>query len=573
MQRNLRFIFLLACQLFFASIFHHGFAQTAVLTGQILDAKNSEAIPGVNVYVNDSTGASTDLNGRYKLELIAGEHTLQISFIGYENIQEKLVLKDNEARILSFKLKQSQKLLNTVVISAGKYEQPIEEVTISMEVLDVSFIENTNTTNIETLVDKVPGVNVVDGQANIRGGSGYSYGAGSRVLVVIDDIPLLTSDAGDSKWKFLPVEIINKVEVLKGASSALFGTSALNGVVHFRTDYPGNTPQTKAIWFTSIYDTPKREQLKWWGTNSPLQFGSSFSHSQKIDQVDLVAGAYYLNSSGYRLGEDEESYRFNFKTRYRSKKNDGLSYGINLNTMKRDQGVFFLWDNDSSGAYLPLQDIETGEGVISNTELRRIYVDPYLNYVDKSNNTHRFRSRYFLSDNRNDTDQDSKASTTYLSYQYQKYLKDVRLTITTGTELTLGKVESELYGDHDGENGAFYLQTDKKFGSRLNASFGFRYELNAVDDVEDESQPVLRTGLNYKVGEATFLRASFGQGYRFPSIAERTIRTQISSLYLYPNDTLVPESGWNVELGIKQGIKINNWLGYADVSLFYLEYK
>ena len=548
-------------------------AQIAVLTGEIYNGATKETLPGVNIYVNDSVGTTTDNNGRYKLELSPGKHTLKISYVGYESLNQEIELKENEAKLFIIRLSPSHKLLNTVVISAGKFEQPIEEVTVSMEVLDESFIENTNTTNIETLVDKIPGVSVIDGQANVRGGSGYSYGAGSRVLVVIDDIPLLTADASDAKWKFVPVEIIDKVEVLKGASSALFGSSALNGIVHFRTAYPGSEPLTKATWFASIYDTPKREELKWWGKNSPVQFGSSMSHSQKINQFDIVLGSYYLKSDGYRMGEDEDSFRFNLKTRYRSKKIDGLNYGFNINTMKRDQGVFFLWANDSSGAYIPITDESTGEGVISNTTLKRTYIDPFLNYVDNNGNAHRLRTRYFVSDNTNDTEQDSKATTTYLSYQYQKSLDDIRLIITSGTELTLGEVKSELYGEHDGKNGAFYLQTDKKLGKRFNASAGFRYEINSVDDVDDESQPVLRTGLNYKASESTFIRASFGQGYRFPSIAERTIRTQISTLYLYPNDSLVPESGWNIELGVKQGIKINNWLGYADASIFYLEYK
>ena len=73
-------------------------------------------------------------------------------------------------------MKPESQQIGTVVISAGKFEQKIEEITVSMEVIKPSLIENKNTTNIQTAMDQVPGVNITDGQANIRGGSGWSYG-------------------------------------------------------------------------------------------------------------------------------------------------------------------------------------------------------------------------------------------------------------------------------------------------------------------------------------------------------------------------------------------------------------
>ena len=77
----------------------------------------------------------------------------------------------------------------------------------------------------------------LDGQANIRGGSGWSYGAGTRVLVMVDDMPLISGDAGQVQWNLIATENVNQVEIIKGASSALYGSSALNGIINIRTDY------------------------------------------------------------------------------------------------------------------------------------------------------------------------------------------------------------------------------------------------------------------------------------------------------------------------------------------------
>ena len=85
-------------------------------------------------------------------------------------------------------------------------------------------------------------------------------------------------------------------------------------------------------------------------------------------------------------------------------------------------------------------------------------------------------------------------------------------------------------------------------------------------------KPVFRTGLNYQIHEHTYIRSSWGQGYRFPSMAELFITTNQSGLEIYANPNLKPESGWSTELGIKQGLKIGNWMGYLDVAAFLMNY-
>jgi outer membrane receptor protein involved in Fe transport len=89
-----------------------------------------------------------------------------------------------------------------------------------------------------------------------------------------------------------------------------------------------------------------------------------------------------------------------------------------------------------------------------------------------------------------------------------------------------------------------------------------------------EGKPVFRVGLNYQPAEYTYIRASWGQGYRFPTIAERYVATRIGgALSILPNPSLQSETGWSAELGIKQGFKISKWMGYVDAALFWTEYQ
>ena len=88
-----------------------------------------------------------------------------------------------------------------------------------------------------------------------------------------------------------------------------------------------------------------------------------------------------------------------------------------------------------------------------------------------------------------------------------------------------------------------------------------------------EDKNVLRFGINYELTSSTFLRASWGQGFRFPSIAEKYIKTDVG-FPVKPNPDLVAERGWSAEFGIKQGFKIGSkWLGYADFSIFHQDYE
>lgn len=546
------------------------FAQQAEVIGIIRDANTHETIPGVTVTIADtSLGTVTDVSGRYNIKLAAGDFTIIYSFIGYEKLQKKLSLTPGAAKILNVELFNSSKELSTVVVSAGKFEQKLEEVTVSMAVVKQSHIENVNTNTMENLMEEIPGVTVIDGQANIRGGSGFSYGAGSRVLILVDDLPLLAADANDTKWSFLPTEIIEQVEVLKGASSALFGSAALNGVMNFRTKYPTSKPASSITLYSGIYDTPRRKEIRWWNKERFIS-GCNFSHSRKIGRLDLVLGGHYLNDEGYRMGETEERVRGNISTRYHFKFLPGLSAGINANVQQANGGNFLLWQDDTTGAYIPQGGLDTATTTISNYTTTRSSVDPFISYTGNRDN-HKLRGRYFKSNNQNNTNQGSQASMYYGEYQYQRMIAAI-LTLTAGVSYLKNDVKAELYGNHRQENASLFGQADFKH-KRLNVSIGGRYENFVNDTAAAKNRSLVRYGLNYHFFKATYLRASYGQGFRYPSIAEQFIKTQVGQIIIYPNDSLKTETGWTSEIGLKQIVKINSWIFEVDIARFWSEYK
>jgi len=559
------------------------------ISGAITDANNNEKLIGVNIILENGGGTSTDVFGKYTLSTNEETQKVTFKYIGYEDIVKEISLAKDENKTINIALESSSEQLSTVVISAGRFEQKIEEITVSMEVIKPALIENKNTTQIETAMDQIPGVNITDGQANIRGGSGWSFGAGTRVLVMVDDMPLISGDAGQALWSLIATENINQIEVIKGAASALYGSSALNGVINVRTAFPSQKDidknklpgYTKVNMHFGLIDKTKRNELNWNGEKRRAFKGIEFLQAMKFDNLDLSLGGNIFKDDGYRMGEILDRKRFNINSTYKSKKIEGLSFGINANILSQSSGSTIIW-NGLDSAYIPL-----GES-ITRTTGDTYNIDPFITYI-KGNNRHSLRTRYLSVTNNNLTDgvdvgQNNSANNYYSDYQWQKNIEKYKLRITSGTTNEKVNANSDLFsGKNYKITNSLYTQLDKKW-NRFNISLGARYESfrlhsedkyfidgDSINDISAE-KPVFRTGLNYQLAEATYLRASWGQGYRFPSMAELFISTNQSGLEIYPNPQLKPESGWSSEIGIKQGVRTGKWMGYIDVAAFIQQY-
>ncbi|REJ80537.1 MAG: TonB-dependent receptor [Bacteroidetes bacterium] len=580
MLKNFLFIFILI----FIGL--NAEAQKASLSGKIFSIDTGEPVPGASVFLNNNIAAISNMEGRFDILANPGNYTLRISMISFADTILEITLNENRPLQIQVGLKSEARELDLIVISAGKFEQKIEEITVSMEVLRPELVEARNTTTMEDAMNYIPGVNIVDGQANIRGGSGWTYGAGSRVQILVDDLPMLAADANDTKWTFLPVENLEQVEVIKGASSVLFGSSALNGVINIRTAYPKAEPMTKINVYHGAYDkaviefdstftvnTPsgpvqQTEKLSypqnWWGSIPQFYHGFNFLHSRKIGQFDIVSGGNIFIDEGYRRGEYEQRARFSLNTRYRFRNPDRMSAGINLNTITTNGSLFFVWKNDTSGAFIP------ADNTLSAYTTYRTNADPYITYFDKKGNSHKLRTRWFNTTNQNNTNQNSTANLYYGEYQYQHRFGQY-LLLTSGFVRQQSLVKSELYGDHDGSQTALYSQADIKW-KKFNFSLGGRVEQNKVDSVKDSWTPVFRSGLNIELTEGINFRISYGQGYRFPSIAEKFIRTNVGNLVIYPNNDLEAENGYSMEAGLRQMIQSGKFSGFLDLAVFENRY-
>lgn len=565
-------------------------AQTFTVNGRITSFDDGQGVPGVTVHalkqvsdlVVDSAGTISNADGTYNLELALGTHTVTFTHTSYSYQQHSVSGTAGRVVVLDVVLQPKAELLNTVVVSTSRFNQRLSEVTVSMEVLKPEFIEKNGNTSIEQTLDRVSGVGMIDGQPNIRGGAGYSYGAGSRVMVLVDGVPILSGDAGFPSWGFLPVENISQVEVIKGASSALYGSAAMNGVINLRTAYPTSEPLTRLRFFSGVYMNPRDNltdsvlsingtdttflEKAWWGNTYPTFSGVSASHRQRFGRFDLVAGTYWLTEDNFKMGDYNRKGRFHLNTRYRP--STSMSFGVNGTYERSQSSTFFLWRGLGPDLYKPLPNTMT------DNDGHKFTLDPFMTVFGKHGSRHKLMTRWYSNHNRTDQNQDVLSDLYYGEYQFQHRFDSIGLTLTSGVAASYATVVAQLYTVDSlfSVNTGFYVQADERVGTRLNLSGGARYEINYLDSVT-ESRPVFRLGANYRLAKATFLRASWGQGYRFPTIAEKFVRTKVGQLEIFPNDSLQSETGWTAEVGVKQGLAFSRWQGFADVALFWQEYQ
>lgn len=555
------------------------FGQTGLLKGIIKDSASNEVLSGVTVAVSKS-GTKTDERGTYSLKLTPGTHQVNISYTGYQAASATVSVSDGETTTLDMAILLKTKELNMITVSGSKFAKRTAEEIVSIEVIKPAQIMNMGNNSMEDALQRVPGVDVVENQVNIRGGSGWSYGAGSRVLVLVDDMPMITADAGDAKWDFLPLENCEQIEIIKGASSSLYGSSALNGVINFRTGFARSKPRTKIMLYNGMYGNPDDKSWKWWNKQQPGFQGGYLMHSQKFGNLETVFGSAWYGEDSYLQGDLNRRARVNLNLRYTFKKLQGLSVGVNSNFQRNKSQTFFFWQPDSNGTkyYQPFGGLEDSTTTINKNNGQRMNIDPYIQYITSGGAKHVLRTRWFRSKNDIPEKKQSSVAATYFGeYQFQKAFVSQHkllneLNIVGGITGSYSNIVGELYGSHTTYNLAPYLQIEKKI-QKLWTSLGVRYELNQVDTYRVERKPVFRAGMNYEVDKATFIRASYGQGYRYPSIAERFVSTTFGASRVFPNPGLQSETGWSAELGIKQGYKLGSWMGFIDLAGFWTEYK
>ena len=220
---------------------------------------NGQAMPAATVTLNKKQGAVADSGGRFLIaNLPAGKYNLQVSMTGFETEYKTFVLKDSSITELAIELQPSTSSLDAVVVSGTMKQVRRLESPIAVEVYSHQFFKKNPSPSVFESLSMVNGVrpqincNVCNtGDIHINGLEG------PYTMVTIDGMPIVSSLSSVYGLFGIPSQMIERVEVVKGPASGLYGSEAIGGLINIIT----KSPQKAPLFSANIMSTSWREHL------------------------------------------------------------------------------------------------------------------------------------------------------------------------------------------------------------------------------------------------------------------------------------------------------------------------
>jgi outer membrane cobalamin receptor len=301
-----------------------------ILEGRILDGESGRPLPAAHLRLLDSPlGTAADLDGRFRLEL--GERQrgrLLVSHLGYRSAE--LEIRREDGAHLDLALRPSWVQAGDLVYSADLREQTVRSASTKVDIVPRETLDRAPSQDLSRALEILPGISIkrsdgvtvnslsIRGSSNLLGG-----GAGNRVLLLVDGHPMISADTGGADWSLVPLAIVERVEVAKGSYSALYGSTAMGGVINLVTQrrFPRHRTLVRAGYGLGeappaeqrFRDTPTTEShLAVTHSNQLPALGYYLSYTQRESNGHRQNSDYLLHtlSSRFRFGEPQAARRW-----------------------------------------------------------------------------------------------------------------------------------------------------------------------------------------------------------------------------------------------------------------------
>ncbi len=523
----------------------------------------------------------TDGSGAYRFDsLPAGWLAIDAALIGFDAIRDTVVIAEGDSVRMDLRLPMRPIIVSPTIVTAAKRSQLLDQAVTSVALVSEQQITQRAVNTIDEAVDKAPGVQFIAGQVNVRGSSGFVQGLGSRVLLLVDGVPANQGDRGGINWDLVPVDQIARVEVVKGAGSALYGSSAFGGVVNIITRETPEAWHARVRITGGVFANPPHAAWAFrnhTGVQDGLDLSGSYGHGTV--RAGVSAGARH--SDGYRQQDRADHWQMSGKGEWRPEPA----------TLVNVSGA---WASDQYG--VPEPWCVSGHCVDQGQAFQ-----PFL--IDTANRGNRTRSdKGYLTALVTRTPSERTAWMARASWGRTRFTDayprrqpplstadfaianrigvegrmvsrpDPRHVVTAGLELTRSDVWSNVFsGDTAGGGrthieGAYSAYADaEQTAGQVRMTIGARGDFLDVDGGGITAFVSPRAGAVWPTATGSW-RASLGRAYRAPSLAERFVTTYALSFRVIPNPALQAEDGWSAEVG--RTWTPRSWLR-GDAALFF----
>ena len=540
-----------------------GAQEPPAVRGVVINGETGEPLPGAGVLIRSTplrTSAGED--GSFEIALPGtGTYTLVVVADGFRTVQRTIQPTAAEDTPIRIELERLLFEVPYLTVTANRGTRPGDAPT-SIAVVSGDELNRRNVTGLAEALPFAQGVTFNAGEMDIRGSSGISRGVGSRVLMMLDGHRTLGGVTSAIDFGVMPILDVERIEIVKGPHSTLWGTNALGGVVNVITRPPLGGTRTVVRGYYGLFDTPGH--LHFSDERLSMQ-GIQIQHSQKIGGAHTTTFVGREGSDGFRQNGEMDRWHVRAKAVLRAE--SAAPWEFFASWKLQDLEEFFTWLSPDRPLEVDpdyLDDWKRDSDLIVGLTARplvtsrlKLEVRPQIQHVRSQNH---FR----------DSD-DFHRSTRYgTDLQMSLYSSSGRHTVTVGGETAYTGVSSNFLEPNPSVTDlALFGQNEIEFSERLHGSVGVRFDTHRASFVENDLALNPKIGIVYRPSDRLSLRTSLSRGYRAPSMSEQFTATTVFGFRVVPNLELRGESAWAGEIGATATRGDRLWF---DAGIFWSEY-
>lgn len=577
-----------------------GFAQNT-LTGKVVDAETEGPLPGVTIYISDlKKGAITNEDGNFSFEgLPKGKFLIESKLIGYTSVVQTVLVDGSQE--LTIKLSSEVTELHEVVVTGISHSTELRRNPIPLTTISNQFmIENTSTNLIDN-ISKKPGISQISTGAAISKPviRGLSY---NRIITLNDGIRQEGQQWGDEHGIEIDEFSVDRVEVIKGAGSLMYGSDGLGGVVNFLAPNPVASGSIVGKWMSNYQ------------TNNGL-IGNSISTAGNINGVywltrisNKIAKAYSnaydgsVLNSGFREINLNGSIGFNKKWGYTEFDASTFNQSVGLVEGDRDSDGNFIRMINENGSEVEItatdDDLNTYALFIPKQNIQHTSISNTSNlYFGESriqlNVGYQRNQRKEFGNVLDENDAELYFDLHTLNYNLIYFFKSkTEWQLSAGTsgmaQENKNKGEEFLIPEYHSFDWGLFSFVKRPFG-KLDVAGGLRYDHRAINSnslyLDGDGKPTNSTGTRkfrdvnlefenisasvgatYEFSKQLIGKLNISRGFRAPTISELQSngRHEGTLRYEYGNVNLSPE----ISLQVDASMLVNSEHVSAEFSFF-----
>lgn len=588
------------------------FAQNFTLQGRILDKSTSEPINKAFVFISYNYSAYSNNDGYYLIkDLPKGVYTVIVSMLGYKKFETKIQIEDDLMQ--NFYLEPSPIELDNVIVTTDRNTQILRNSTFSLSLISDNDIQQKPLQSIADIIKDQPGISIVrDGiwgsELNIRGLSR------ENIVTLIDGNRIVTSTDISARLSMIDMNDIERIEIIKGASSSIYGSGATGGIVNIISKTPKlyerfsidgkiaseyNSVNNLSVLSTNLYGGTSYLTGKFSGsfrkadnTKTP----SGILKNSQFEDYSLAGSVNILPFSDHRIKLDYQLFKAEnvgipgsslfpnqADVRYPIEKRELFSAGYEVQNITK---VFYKVSLKYSRQYIK-RKVENIPYTVQNipasgtTPARRISVLKIEPEADHNNNNLQFYTHFLFANRFNLITGFDYWDRKYNGFR-QRFQKIEVLNASGDVTSTTNRIIAEKpLPNSEMKSMGLFLQGDTKvIDNKLSVLTGLRYDLinilgsetlnplyeinNGVLNPKPAGQKILWTeraakdnsysgnlGLKYSFNSNLDFTLGLAYAFRSPSLEERFQFIDLGSFVRVGNPDLKSETGKSIDFGIR----------------------